>query len=106
MHLFARIQRQAIAQKIEPDLVGSGIGDVASVGTATVFDRHALLEISYGKPQEFVDAAHPLSVAAGQIIVHGHHMNSRGFAREPDDGRNGGQCLAFARLHLRNLSGR
>ncbi len=38
LHLLLRIERQAIAQKIEPDLVGRGISDIASVGAAALFD--------------------------------------------------------------------
>ncbi len=100
MHLLARVEREPIAKKIEPDLVGCGVGDVAGVGLAAFFDPHALLDASYGKPKELIDTAHPLRVAAGQIIVHGHYVNAFAFPRVPGDRGHRRQRLAFASLHF------
>ena len=105
MDLLARIERQAVAQMIEPNLVGGGIGDVARVGPASLFQIHALLDMAYRESQEFIDPAHPLGVAARQIIVHRHHVNARACSRVPNHGRNRGQRFAFAGLHFGDLSG-
>ena len=49
-------------------------------------------------------SAHPARVAAGQVIVDGHDVDALPFTGEPRDGRNSGQRLAFARLHLRDAA--
>jgi hypothetical protein len=55
MHLLARVKRQVIAQQIEPDLVGGGVSNVASVCSAALVtcltSAHALLDTSYRKPK-------------------------------------------------------
>ncbi len=41
-----------------------------------------------------------MRIAAGQIIVDGHHVDAAAFARVPDDGRRAGEGLAFPGLHF------
>jgi hypothetical protein len=57
-----------------------------------------------GQAQKFVNLAHPLGVALGQIIVHRDHVNA-----VPGKGiqiarQRGDQRLAFAGLHFRDLA--
>src|SRR5277367_2488829 len=50
LHLLVGMERQAVAQKIEPDLISSSVGNIASVGMAALFTccTHALLEMTDG----------------------------------------------------------
>ncbi len=48
--------------------------------------------------------AHPLSVAAGQIIIHRNHMNPAPRQGVEVGGQGGHEGLAFAGLHLGNLT--
>ena len=54
-------------------------------------DRHA---------QEAVQAAHPLRVAAGQVVVDGDHVDALAGQRVEVGGQGGDERLAFAGLHL------
>ena len=53
-----------------------------------------------GEPEELVDAAHPLGVAAGQVVVHRNQVHTLAGQRVQVDGQGGDQRLAFAGLHL------
>ena len=99
-------QRHLIAQRVEADLVGRGVGDVAGVRRAARFGRHSLLDAAHGQPEIFVDAAHPAGVAARQIVVDRHDVHAAPAARQPCHGRGASQCLAFACLHLDDASAR
>ena len=57
-----------------------------------------------GHAQEAVDAAHPLGVAAGQIVVDRHDVDALAFERVEIGGERGDQRLAFAGLHLGDLA--
>ena len=52
------------------------------------------------KPEELVDAAHPLGVAAGEIVVDRDDVDAAAGERVQIDGEGGDQRLAFAGLHL------
>ncbi len=106
MDLVFQAKRQAVAQKIKPDLVGSGIGDIAGVGRAAFRGGHALLNVGDGQTEEAIDLAHPGCVAAREVIVHGHHVDAFALTCEPCDRGNGRQSLAFASLHFGDAAAR
>ena len=54
--------------------------------------------------EELVDAAHPLRVALGQVVVDGDHVNALAFERVQVAGQGGDQRLAFAGLHFGDLA--
>ena len=106
MDLIFQAKRQAVAQKIEPDFVGGGVGDIAGVGRAALRGGHALLNVADRQAEEAIDLAHPGCVAAGEVVVHGHDVDAVPLTREPGDGRNGRQRLAFAGLHFGDAAAR
>ena len=63
-----------------------------------------MLDDADGHPEEAVDAAHPLRVAAGQVVVHGDDVDALAFERVEVGGQRGDQRLAFAGLHLGDLA--
>ena len=58
-------------------------------------DDHA-----HRQPQKFVNLAHPLGVALGQVVVHRHHVDPVPRQRIQIAGQRGHQRLAFAGFHL------
>jgi hypothetical protein len=55
-------------------------------------------------PEEAVQAAHPLGVATGQVVVHGDDVNAFALERVQIRGQRGDEGLALARLHLGDLA--
>ena len=55
-------------------------------------------------PEEAVEAAHPLRVAAGQVVVDGDDVDALAFERVQVGGQRGDERLAFAGLHLGDLA--
>ena len=53
-----------------------------------------------GQAEELVDLAHPLGVAAGEVVVDGDDVDALAGERVEVDGERGDQGLAFAGLHL------
>ena len=51
-----------------------------------------------------VDRAHPLGVAAGQVVVDRDDVDALAGQRVEDDGERGGQRLALAGLHLGDVA--
>ena len=54
----------------------------------------------YRHAEELVDAAHPLGVALGQIIVDRDHVDALAFERVQVAGQRGDQRFAFAGSHF------
>ena len=100
-----RMERDLIAEVVEADFVGSGVGDVAGVGGAAGFGGETLANTAAGAAEEMVDGAHPFGVAGGEVVVDGHHVDAFSFTGsfatcEPENGGHGGEGLAFAGLHF------
>ena len=57
-----------------------------------------------GYAQGMVDAAHPLGVALGKVVVDCHDVNAAACERVQVRGKGGSESLALARLHLGDLA--
>ena len=55
-------------------------------------------------PSAVVDRAHPLGVAAGQVVVDRDHVDALAGQRVEHDRQRGGQRLALAGLHLGDVA--
>ena len=102
-HVRARIFH-IVAQVIEPELIVGAVGDVGAVGVAPLLvgevgddhpDRHA---------EEAVDLAHPVGVAAGEIVVDGDDVDALALERIEIDRERRDQGLTLAGLHLGDLA--
>ena len=102
--MLAGIERQLIAEVVEPDLVGSAVSDLALVGRAPFDARHLLLHNAHRQAEPAVDAAHPRRIAPREIVVGGQHMDAVSRSRKPGNGRHRRNRLAFAGLHLDDLA--
>ena len=104
MNAVFAAQRELVAQEIEADFIGGCVGYVTCVGGLSLRRRHVLLNAAHSESETCVDTTHPLRVAARQVVVDRHHMNTRTSLREPDNSGDGGQRLPFPRLHFREPS--
>src|SRR5215472_5352788 len=100
LHIVLEVELHVVAQVVEPELVVRAVRDVARVGDLPLLIVEVVLNDTDRHAQEAVDAAHPLGVATGEIVVDGDDVNA--FALEcVEIAREGGdERLAFARLHL------
>jgi hypothetical protein len=58
-----------VAQVVETELGGGAVGDVAAIHLAAQIGRHLLLDAADGQAEETVEVAHPLGVAAREVVV-------------------------------------
>ena len=56
------------------------------------------------EPHEGEDRAHPACVAAGEVVVHGHHMHTAATNGVDGGSERTNERLPFAGAHLRDLS--
>ena len=98
-HLLARVFH-VVAQIIEAEFIVGAVGDVTRIGGAArliiqVGHNHADTEA-----QEAIDLAHPLRIAAGEIIIHRHHVHALAGQGIQIDRQRRHQRLAFAGAHF------
>ena len=72
---------------------------VAALAIGQVGDDHA-----DGEAEEAVDLAHPVGVAAGEIVVDGDDVDALALERVEIDGERRDQGLALAGAHLGDLA--
>ena len=104
LHTVLHLVHHVVTQVIEAVFVVGTVGDVRAVRGLLFFARHVGQVDTHRQPQEVVQTAHPLRVTVGQVVVHGHNVNT--LARQSVEvHRQGcGQRLAFTRAHFRNLA--
>ena len=104
LHHLGDVAGHVVAQVVEAQLAVGGIGDVAGVVGPAGSGRHVLLDQAHREAQEAVHLAHPLGVAPGQVVVHGHHVHAPA-GEGVEVGRQGGhQGFALAGFHLGDLA--
>ena len=100
LHHVGLVNDHVIAQVIKPELIVGAVGDISSVGGLTVVGLNAVHHQADGQAQEAVDFAHPLTIAASQVIVDGDNMHAFAGQGVEVNGHGGHQGLAFTGLHL------
>ena len=73
-----------------------------AVGLFPLFVGQAVDDHAHGQAEEIVDRAHPLRVAAGEIIVDGDHVDALAGERIQIDRKRGDQRFSFTGLHFRD----
>ena len=91
-----------VAQVVESELAVRAVGNVAEVLGAAQLRRLVVLNRADGKAQKGVELSHPLGVAASQIVVDRHDMNSASRERVQIHRQSRHESLAFAGGHLRD----
>ena len=100
MHLLLWVLCPLVAEKIEAELRGRGVGHVAPVRGLPFLASHPLADDSNRQPEEGEDAAHPFGIAPREIVVRGEDVHAGLRPAVPDDRGNGGEGLSLAGLHL------
>ena len=104
LHVVREIELHVVAEVIEPELVVRAVGDVGPVGDLPLLVVQLVLDDADAEPQEPIEAAHPLGVAPGEVVVDRDDVHP--FARQGVQIRRQrrDEGLAFARLHLGDLA--
>ena len=104
LHALLGTGNHVVAQVIKAELGVGTVGDVGLVGRALELERHVVLEQTDGHAQVAVDLAHPLTVAAGEVIVDGDDVHTLAGERVEVRRQDGDEGLAFAGLHLGDVA--
>jgi len=104
LHAFGETHRHVVAQVIEAELAVGTEGDVGVVGDATLVGLHVGLDDADLESQEAVDAAHPVGVAAGQVVVDRDEVGAPAGERVQVHRQDGHEGLTLACLHLGDVA--
>ena len=96
------VELHVVAQVVEAELVVRAVGDVAAVGDLPLGVVQLVLDHADRHAEEAVDLAHPLGVAAGEVVVDRDDVHALAFERVEVGGQRGDERLAFAGLHFRD----
>ncbi len=88
LHHRLQVELHVVAQVVEAELVVGAVGDVAGIGVLALGVGHVVLDHADGEAEEAVDLAHPLGVAAGQVVVDGDDVDA--LALQARSGRRAG----------------
>ncbi len=104
LHPLLRPQRHVVAQIVEPKLVVGAVSDVGAIAHLPLECLHIVLNQADRQPEKLIDAAHPLAVAAREVVVDGNHVHaaSRKGVQVHRHGRH--QGLALTGDHLGYLT--
>ncbi len=97
---------QAVAEHVKAELADRRVGDLRRVGAPPVRRRGGLADPADAHAEQVVDRAHPLGVAAGQVVVHRHHVHRPAALGVPGGGERAAQRLALAGPHLGDQPGK
>ena len=100
LHHLGEVVFHVVAQVVEAVFVVGAVGDVAVVGELAVVVVEAVHDDADREPEEGVDLAHPVGVAAGEVVVDRDHVHALAGEGVEVDGQRRHQRLALARLHL------
>ena len=104
LHVVREVELHVVAQVVEPELVVGAVGDVAGVGDLAFLVVEVVLDDADRHPEEAVDTAHPLRVAAGQVVVDRDDVDALALERVEIGRERRDERLAFAGLHLGDLA--
>ncbi len=100
LHVVREVELHVVAEVVEPELVVGAVGDVGAVGHLPFLIVQVVLDDADRHAKESIDAAHPLRVAAGEVVVDGDDVDAFAGERIQVRGQGCDQRLAFAGLHL------
>ena len=102
LHQVALADHHVVPQVVEAQLVIGAVGDIAGIGRPALLAVQIMHDQAHAQAQEPVHLAHPLAVAAGEVIVHRHDVHALAPQGVQIGGHGGNQGFAFAGLHLRD----
>ena len=102
--MCSRAHGHVVAQVVEAELGVGAVRDVGGIGGAPVLWRHHRLDAAHLEAQEAIDLAHPLGVAARQVVVDRDQMGAPAGDAVEIHGHGRHEGLAFAGLHLGDVA--
>src|SRR6266540_3470675 len=93
-----------VAQVVEAELGIRPVRDVGRVGLFPLRERHHVLDVGDRHTEALVDAAVPLGVALGEVVVDGDEVDALALERVQVEREAGDERLALARLHLGDVA--
>ncbi len=93
-----------VAQVIEAEFVVGAVGDVGVVGVLAFLVVQIVDDDADAKAEEFVEAAHPFGVAAGEVVVDGDDVDALAAEGVEVAGQGGDERLTFTGLHFGDLA--
>ena len=104
MRLVFDGEGEIVAQVVETEFVVGCVRNVSRISRAFLFGRLAGLRYTDGQAQEFIDRAHPVSVALRQVFVDGHDVHAIRAKRIKVRRQRRHQRLAFTSAHFSNIA--
>ena len=93
-----------VAEVVETEFGRGAVGDVARIHLAAKLGMHLLLDAAHGEAEEPVEVAHPLGVAAGEVVVDGDQLRVAAGERVEVKRQRGDEGLALAGRHFGNAT--
>ena len=104
LHHLGFVDGHVVTQVVKAHLVVRAVGDVGGIRLLALGTRHIVHDQADAQPEEAVDLAHPLTVAAGEVVVDGDDVHALAGERVEVGRQNGDEGLALAGLHLRDAA--
>ncbi len=104
LHHPFEIELHVVAQVVEAELIVGAVCDIGSVGFLTLEIVHLVLDATDGEPEKLVNLAHPLGIAARQVIVDGDDMDAASHQSVKRHRQGRRQSFALPGAHLRDPS--
>ena len=104
LHHLRLVDGHVVTQVVKTHLVVRAVGDVGGIRLLALGARHIVHDQADAQPEEAVDLAHPLTVAAGEVVVDGDDVHALAGERVEVGRQNGDEGLALAGLHLRDAA--
>ena len=122
LYALLKLGDHVVAQVVESELIIRAVGHVGGVCltsgdgaqlggllvAAVIFGikevRTVVRNHANGEPHEGEDRAHPARVAAGEVVVHGHHVHAAATNGVDGGTKRANERLPFAGAHLCDLS--
>ena len=104
LHDVVERDGHVVPEVVEAELGVGAVGDIGLVRLLADVEGHHVLDVADGHPEPLEDAAVPLCVALGEIVVDRHEVHAGGGQRVEVQRRRGDERLALTRLHLGDVA--
>ena len=104
LHVVREVELHVVAEVVESEFVVGAVGDVGGVRRLALGIVQVVLDDTDAHAEEAVDLAHPLGVAAGEVVVHGDNVDALAFEGVQVGRQGGDERLAFTGFHLGDAS--
>ncbi len=100
LDILREVELHVVAEIVEAELVVGAVGDVGAIRDLAFLVVQVVLNDADRHTEKAVQTAHPLGVAARQVVVDGDDMNALAVESVEVRGECRNERLAFAGLHL------